>query len=74
MNTMVGASGLDSRAGGVNGVSHMKVVPSTDPNITMALALSVFVMILYYSIKCKGSRVPQGIDPASLPLHFCYTG
>jgi F-type H+-transporting ATPase subunit a len=37
------------------GVSHMKVVPSTDPNITMALALSVFVMILYYSIKCKGA-------------------
>ena len=36
-------------------VSHMKVVPSTDPNITMALALSVFVMILYYSIKCKGA-------------------
>jgi len=39
----------------VLGVSHMKVVPSTDPNITMALALSVFVMILYYSIKCKGA-------------------
>ena len=37
------------------GVSHMKVVPSTDPNITMAMALSVFVMILYYSIKCKGA-------------------
>ena len=37
------------------GVSHMKVVPSTDPNITMALALSVFVMILDYSIKCKGA-------------------
>ena len=37
------------------GVSHMKVVSSTDPNITMAMALSVFVMILYYSIKCKGA-------------------
>ena len=36
------------------GVSHMKIVPSTDPNITMAMALSVFVLILYYSIKCKG--------------------
>ena len=33
----------------------VKVVPSTDPNITVALALSVFVMILYYSIKCKGA-------------------
>ena len=36
------------------GVSHMKIVPSTDPNITMSMALSVFVLIIYYSIKCKG--------------------
>ena len=35
------------------GVSHMKVV-STDPNITMAMALTVFMLILYYSVKCKG--------------------
>ena len=32
----------------------MKIVPSTDPNITMAMALSVFALIIYYSIKCKG--------------------
>ncbi len=36
------------------GVSHMKVVPSTDPNITMAIALTIFVFIIYYSIKHKG--------------------
>ncbi len=36
------------------GVHYMKIVPSTDPNITMAMALSVFVLILYYSVKCKG--------------------
>ena len=36
------------------GVHYMKIVPSTDPNITMAMALTVFVLILYYSIKCKG--------------------
>jgi F-type H+-transporting ATPase subunit a len=36
------------------GISHMKVVPSTDPNITMAMALCVFGLILYYSVKCKG--------------------
>ncbi len=36
------------------GVHYMKIVPSTDPNITMAMALSVFVLILYYSFKCKG--------------------
>ena len=36
------------------GVHYMKIVPSTDPNITMAMALSVFILILYYSFKCKG--------------------
>ncbi|HEX4150852.1 MAG TPA: F0F1 ATP synthase subunit A [Steroidobacteraceae bacterium] len=36
------------------GVSHLKVVPSTDLNVTFALSLSVFVLIIYYSIKVKG--------------------
>ena len=36
------------------GVHYMKIVPSTDPNVTMAMALSVFILILYYSVKCKG--------------------
>jgi len=36
------------------GISHMKIVATTDPNITMSMALTVFVLILYYSIKCKG--------------------
>jgi F-type H+-transporting ATPase subunit a len=36
------------------GVSHMKIVPSTDPNITMSMALTVFALIIFYSIKCKG--------------------
>ena len=36
------------------GVSHMKIVPTTDVNITMSMALSVFGLILYYSVKCKG--------------------
>ena len=36
------------------GISHMKIVPSTDPNITMAIALTIFVFIIYYSILHKG--------------------
>ena len=39
---------------GLIGIHHMKVVPSTDPNITFALAIGVFMLILYYSIKIKG--------------------
>ena len=42
------------RLAGAIGVHHMKVVPSTDPNITFALALGVFALIIYYSIKIKG--------------------
>ena len=39
---------------GVAGVGHLKVVSSTDPNITFGLSLSVFVLVLYYSFKMKG--------------------
>jgi len=39
---------------GVAGVGHLKIVPSTDPNITFGLSLSVFALVLYYSFKIKG--------------------
>lgn len=33
---------------------YMKVVPSTDPNVTLGMSFSVFALIIYYSIKEKG--------------------
>ena len=36
------------------GVHYQKVVPTTDVNATMGMALTVFVLILYFSIKIKG--------------------
>ena len=36
------------------GFPFMKVVPSTDPNITLGMSLSVFALIIFYSIKEKG--------------------
>jgi len=36
------------------GVHYQKVVPSTDPNITLGMAVGVFILMLYYSIKVKG--------------------
>ena len=36
------------------GVDYMKAVPTTDINMTGALALGVFILIIYYSIKVKG--------------------
>lgn len=36
------------------GVDYMKIVPSTDPNITLGMSFSVFFLIIFYSIKVKG--------------------
>jgi F-type H+-transporting ATPase subunit a len=36
------------------GFEHLKVVPSTDLNATFAMALTVFILIIFYSIKSKG--------------------
>ena len=36
------------------GIEHLKVVPTTDLNVTFAMSLTVFVLIIYYSIKVKG--------------------
>jgi len=37
------------------GIPYMKVVPTTDPNATFGMALAVFVLMIYYSIKEKGA-------------------
>lgn len=36
------------------GVPYQKIVPSTDPNITMGMAIGIFILMIYYSIKVKG--------------------
>jgi F-type H+-transporting ATPase subunit a len=41
-------------AGQSFGYGHLKVVPSTDVNVTFALSITVFLLIIYYSIKMKG--------------------
>lgn len=38
----------------VLGVPFLKIVPSTDVNITMGMSLGVFFLIIFYSIKAKG--------------------
>jgi F-type H+-transporting ATPase subunit a len=39
---------------GAAGVGHLRIVPSTDLNIVFGLSLTVFVLIIGYSIKMKG--------------------
>ncbi len=40
---------------GLMGISYLKIVPTTDLNITFGLSLAVFALVLFYSIKCKGA-------------------
>ncbi len=36
------------------GLEHLKVVPSTDLNITFGLSITVFLIVMFYSFKIKG--------------------
>jgi F-type H+-transporting ATPase subunit a len=49
----------------VFGIPYMKVVPSTDVNITFGMAIAVFFLILFYTTKYKG---PLGLIK-ELTLH-----
>ena len=40
--------------GSVMGVEYLRVVPSTDLNATFAMSISIFILIIFYSIKIKG--------------------
>jgi F-type H+-transporting ATPase subunit a len=42
------------RVAGWVGVHNLKVVPTTDLNLTFGLSISVFCLIIFYSIKVKG--------------------
>ena len=35
-------------------LEHLKVVPSTDLNITLGMAVTIFLLCMYYSVKMKG--------------------
>ena len=59
------------------GVPYLRVVPSADVNITMSMALGVFFLILYYSIKVKGISgfvkeltLQPFNHPAAIPVNF----
>jgi len=47
------------------GVEYLKVVPTTDPNITFGMSFSVFFLVIFFSLKVKG---PGGFL-AELTLH-----
>lgn len=42
-----------AKAGGMH---YLKIVPTNDLNMTFALSISVFILIIFYSIKIKGAK------------------
>jgi F-type H+-transporting ATPase subunit a len=41
-------------AAGAVGLGHLRIVPSIDLNVVFAMSLTVFILIIFYSIKMKG--------------------
>jgi F-type H+-transporting ATPase subunit a len=42
------------RAAELSGIPYMKIVPSTDVNVTLGLSIGVFALMIYYSLTVKG--------------------
>lgn len=42
------------RYSGVHFLQNIKIVPTTDPNLTLAMSISVFLLIIIYNIASKG--------------------
>jgi F-type H+-transporting ATPase subunit a len=47
------------------GIEYLKVVPTTDVNVTFAMSVSVFLLTLFYSFKIKG----VGVITKELTIH-----
>ena len=63
------------------GVEHLRVVPTTDVNVTFAMAISVFLLTIYYSVKIKGGwgftkeLILQPFNHwAAIPFNFALEG
>jgi F-type H+-transporting ATPase subunit a len=42
-------------ANGVFNIEHLRSVPSTDLNVTFGMSITVFLLVIFYSIKMKGA-------------------
>ena len=45
------------RAAGLLGVGYFKSVPTADPNLTFAMSISVFILLIWFNVASKGSRL-----------------
>jgi F-type H+-transporting ATPase subunit a len=59
------------------GVKHFKIVPTADPNMTFAMSISVFCLIIFYNFTVKGWRLGKEIltspfGPYLFPLNILF--
>ncbi len=59
------------------GVTHFKIVPTADPNMTFAMSISIFFLIIFYNITVKGWHLGKEIltkpfGPYLFPLNILF--
>lgn len=59
------------------GIQHFKIVPTADPNMTFAMSLSVFVLIIFYNFTIKGWKLGKEVltapfGPWLFPLNILF--
>ncbi|XOV86201.1 MAG: F0F1 ATP synthase subunit A [Pseudomonadota bacterium] len=60
-------------AAALAGVPFFKVVPTTDPNVTLGMSFSVFLLVIYYNFKIKGPiRFGAGLVTHPIPHWSMY--
>lgn len=59
------------------GIDYFKIVPTADPNMTFAMSISVFFLIVFYNVTAKGWRLgkeilTQPFGPFLFPINIAF--
>ncbi len=62
---------------GYFGVEHFKAVPTADPNATFAMSISIFLLIVFFNIKVKRTKLLKEMlvspfGPYLFPINFMF--
>lgn len=52
------------------GVTHFKVVPTTDPNATFGMSFAIFILIVFFNIKVKKLRLVKEMLSFPFGIYF----
>lgn len=61
----------------VFGIHHFKIVPTADPNMTFAMSISIFVLVMFYNVTIKGWHLGKEVlvspfGPWLFPLNILF--